>query len=159
MVLVIHVVIANAIALLLIDGIVDLIIMNLILAWVEKRMFRRLGFESRYGLILLANFLSVFVAFHVLPYASGFTISFPDWLFSMEELHGITAWDFLLKACAAIAITLLTEYPITRIAIKDKTRRRELMQPFVMVNLATSLMVILFFTLFAALLYLRQPVP
>ncbi len=140
-------VIANAIGLLYIDGIFELLLLNLVIAGIEKRILKHKGFETRYGIVFLANFMSVFVGYHLIPYITRFNLGFPDWLMSYDVLNGISFWEFLFKATSAIVITLVVEYPFFKWALKDKSKKDTLLKPFIMANLMTSLGIILLISL------------
>ena len=151
-------VIANAIGLLFLDGFLELILMNLFIAWVEKRILRHKGFETRYGMVFLANFMSVFIGYNVIPYGTRFHLGFPNTFSSYDVLHDISMPGFIFKALSAIAITLVVEYPFFRWALKDKSKKDRLLRPFVFTNLITSLGIILMTSLMV-LAFSRMPMP
>lgn len=140
-------VLANAIGLLYLDGVFELIFLNLIISWTEKRILLSKGFETTFGKILLANFVSVLMGYHLIPYLTWFNLGFPNWLMSHDVLNGISFWEFLFKANSAVLITLVVEYPFFKWALKDKSQKRILLRPFIITNLITSAMIIGLFSI------------
>ena len=142
-------VLANAIVLLYLDGLIELVFLNLLISWTEKRILLSKGIETTFGKILLANFVSVLVGYHLIPYLTWFNLGFPNWLMSFEVLRGISFWEFLFKANSAVLITLVVEYPFFKWALKDKSQRDVLLRPFIITNVITNAMIIGLFSLFS----------
>lgn len=122
-----------------------LLILNAVIGLVESLIFSRHKIEHRTWMIILANYVSMFVGLEfIAPYFSTLAGNHDFWggqtNYGAYKLNG-----FLAGMGTAFIATLIIEFPFFYFATKDKSKRREIINPYLIANFSTNLVMFIIY--------------
>lgn len=122
-----------------------LLILNAVIGLVESLIFSRHKIEHRTWMIILANYVSMFVGLEfIAPYFSTIAGNHDFWggqtNYGDYKLNG-----FLAGMGTAFIATLIIEFPFFYFATKDKSKRSEIINPYLIANFSTNLVMFIIY--------------
>lgn len=126
-------------------GIVHLLLLNAFIGMTESLIIARFKIPNRTWLIIVANYLSMLVGMYfIAPYFSGLSGNMDFWggktVLGEYDMNG-----FFSGMLASFAVTLLIEYLFFYLSVKDKSKRKELLLPYFIANLATNVLMFIMY--------------
>ncbi len=128
-------------------GFLHLLILNAVIGIVESMIFSRHKIEHRTLMIILGNYVSMFIGLEfIAPYFSTLAGNHDFWggrtNYGAYELNG-----FLAGMGTAFIATLIIEFPFFYYSVKDKDKRKEIINPYLMANLSTNLVLFIIYSM------------
>lgn len=127
-------------------GILHCLFLNAIIGIVESLILKRFNIPNRLWLIIIANYVSMFVGLvYIAPHFSTISGNLDFWggRTTYGE-YGLTG--FFAGMLASFFATLILELPFFYLAVKDKMQRKKIFIPFLAANTITNaIMFILYF--------------
>lgn len=131
-------------------GLLHLFILNALIGWAESAIVCKFGIRNRTWLIIIANYISMFVGlYYIAPYFSEMGGNHDFW-------GGITRYGsykligFTIGMLVSFLATLVIELPLFVLAIKNKEQRKQIVKPFLIANLCTNVAMTLIYFLIAS---------
>lgn len=126
-------------------GILHSLILNAIIGWTESLIVTRMNVPNRTWLIILANYVSMFIGLnYIAPHFSTIYGNHDFWggKTSYGE-YGLTG--FFVGILTSYLATLVIELPFFILTVKGKTKRTKVILPFFVANTATNILMILLY--------------
>ncbi|MDR6240844.1 hypothetical protein HNQ88_003920 [Aureibacter tunicatorum] len=140
---------ANAGTPMILFSLFHLFFLNLIIGLIESHILERNGIENKAGLIILANYFSMFAGMYfIAPYFAQKAGDYDFWgmMSSSYQMSG-----FFRGIIASIIITLFLEYPFAYYALVNKKDSEKLLNPFLIANLSTNIVMFVVYYGFASM--------
>jgi len=108
-------------------------------------MLKNTGVKVLIGYIILANLLSLFIAY---PFTDFFvhSLQIEQW-FGLSKNGTIKQSTFLMGACIFIVLTILVESPFYYLAVRKQLRYGRALKYCTVINLITNIAIVLFYLL------------
>ena len=121
-----------------------LLILNAVIGIIESKIISKFKIQNRCWLIIIANYVSMYVGILVLSqYSSGF-IEKDSSIFDMTGAFSLAGFWFAMFI--AYIATLIIEFPFAYFAVKEKIMRKKVFIPFFVANTITNIcMTLLYF--------------
>lgn len=131
-------VLANAGSPMMWFGLIHILLLNLIIGIIESRIINYLGVKNRIWLIILANYISMFVGMVVIaPYFAS-VFGNKDFWGAITSKGQYELDGFIIGMFISLIATMIIEFPFALISVKKKENRNALLKPFLIANLATN---------------------
>ena len=137
----------NAGSAMMMFGLLHMILLNAFIGITESEIIKRYHLENRTWLIILANYVSMFIGYsYIAPYFSTIAGNQDFWgghtNYGDYELKG-----FMAGMMSSYLATLLIELPFFYFSIKDKLNRKKVLIPFFVANSVTNAILIIIYFL------------
>lgn len=125
-------------------GVFHLLVVNGIIGIIESRLLLKYKLVNKTGLIILGNYISMFVGLYcVAPYFTNNIYHINFWSGESFIYHSsyVSDWiiTFLIGFFLSFITTLVIEYPFFYFSLKNKADRKQLFYPFFKANGVTNL--------------------
>ena len=109
-----------------------LLFINAIIGYVESEILLKYQMPNKTWLVIIANYVSMIVGFYVI---------IPS---LVKTQYGRDLWsgnssDLAFGLLISFIATLVIEYPFFAAALRDKKQRKNLFNPFLVVNVVTNI--------------------
>lgn len=142
---------ANAGSPMLWFSFLHLIWINFIIGTFESKiLFDKFNITNRKWLIILANYISMFVGYYyIAPYFS-FSNGYKDFWGMKSRVGEYKLGGFFIGFLYSFMTTLVIEFPFYYLSLKEKQKGLKLLKPFFIVNLLTNIIMLLIYFLIVA---------
>jgi len=132
-------------------GLLHLFVINAIIGTVESEIISRLKIPNKLFLVILGNYVSMFVGLYfIAPHFSSLGGNHDFWgghtRLGEYHLNG-----FVVGMVSAYFTSLIIELPFLYYAVKGKLLRKKIWVPFFVANTATNIAMIAFYYLFTGI--------
>ncbi|WP_394774838.1 hypothetical protein [Flavobacterium sp.] len=125
-------------------GLLHCAILNIFIGIAESIVLKKFKLSNHTWLIIIANYISAFIGLYfIAPYFSTITGNEGFWWGGKNDNLGYGLKGFFVGMAASFIATLIIEYPIFYLALKDRSKKNRLLGPFFIANFITNVIMTL----------------
>ncbi len=126
-------------------GILHLFILNAFIGLTESVIIEKFKIPNRTWLIIVANYISMFIGLYFIAPHFSTTTGNPDFWGGQTSFGYYKLQGFIVGMVTSFFATLIIELPFFYFAVKDKLQRKQIFIPFLVANTLTNIIMIIIY--------------